>query len=100
MRIEDSETYKKEFTRMMDSMRDDHKGEFSCNGIECRLCPLNEACDKRAVGAFDTVATVERWATLHTPKTRREIFEDITGKPIPERLYWEFKQYLDKEYTV
>ena len=100
MRIEDSETYKNEFTRMMDSLRDSHKGEFSCNGVECRQCPLDEACNKNAVGAFEALAIVERWADLHKLKTRREIIEDITGEPIPERLYWEFKQYLDKEYTV
>ena len=100
MRIEDSETYKVEFTRMMDSLRNDHKGELSCNGVECRLCPLSEACNENAVRAFDAVAIVERWATLHTSKTRKEIFEDITGQPIPERLYREFKQYLDEKYTV
>lgn len=39
--------YQKDFVRMLDSMREIHKGETTCDGIgdkECEECPLTTIC--------------------------------------------------------
>ena len=36
----DEETYKKEIVRMWDSLRTTNKGEHSCDGVNCKDCPL------------------------------------------------------------
>ena len=42
----DKEEYKKEIVRMWDSIRDKHKGEYSCYGVDCDSCPLGRKCDR------------------------------------------------------
>lgn len=34
------EQYKKDYVRMMDSLRQDHLGEKNCGGVDCDDCPL------------------------------------------------------------
>lgn len=63
----DKETYKRELIRMWDSIRDGHKGEYSCYGVDCEFCPLGRRCD-RTIFSFEMIEAVEKWAKEHQPK--------------------------------
>ena len=60
------EEYKKEIVRMWDSLRDEHKGEYSCLGVDCDSCPLGRRCDR--IFSFEMIEAVEKWAKEHPPK--------------------------------
>ena len=65
------EEYKREFVRMMDSMRDESIGEPNCHGVHCDDCPFNEkVCNSpsrvgRIFLAFDVIEIVENWSREH-----------------------------------
>ena len=73
----DKETYKREYIRMMDSVRTDHKGEENCNGVDCDECHVTKICalNSLAFCAFETIEAVEKWAKEHP-----EDEEDRKGK--------------------
>lgn len=62
----DKETYKRELIRMWDSIRDGHKGEYSCYGVDCEFCPLGRRCDR--IFSFEMIEAVEKWAKENPPK--------------------------------
>ncbi|MEE3309843.1 hypothetical protein, partial [Sharpea azabuensis] len=63
------EEYEKELVRMWDSIRDKHKGEYSCDGVLCEDCPLSlfDGCSS-AEDIFDIYKTVEKWSKEHPQK--------------------------------
>lgn len=62
-----NEEYRKESIRMWDSLRKDHKGQQSCDGVMCRNCPLQEikyGC-KDLLNVVKIYNTVEKWSKEH-----------------------------------
>ena len=62
----DKDTYKRELVRMWDSVRDEHKGEYSCLGVDCEFCQLGRRCDR--IFSFEMIEAVEKWSKNHQPK--------------------------------
>lgn len=62
----DKEEYKKEIVRMWDSIRDKHKGEYSCYGVDCDSCPLGRKCDR--IFSIEIIEAVEKWSKEHQQK--------------------------------
>ena len=62
----DKETYKKELVRMWDSIRDEHKGEYSCYGVDCEFCQLGRRCDR--IFSFEMIEAIEKWSKEHPQK--------------------------------
>ena len=60
------EEYEKELVRMWDSIRDEHKGEYSCLGVDCEFCQLGRRCDR--IFSFEMIEAVEKWAKENPPK--------------------------------
>lgn len=63
----DKDEYEKELVRMWDSLRKDHKGEQSCEGVKCRECPFrkNGECISDSFNAFEMIEIVEKWSNEH-----------------------------------
>ena len=81
--------YQRDFVRMLDSMRDIHKGERSCIGIDddkCEKCLLAEICDSNNEILFDiekAIEIVNSWAKEHPFITYEQKYEETFGvKPI------------------
>ena len=62
----DKDTYKRELVRMWDSVREEHKGEYSCLGVDCEFCQLGRRCDR--IFSFEMIEAVEKWAKENQPK--------------------------------
>ena len=75
------EEYKKEFVRMMDSMRNVHKNELNCQGVICDKCHLREICLKHplSVMPFKIIEAVERWSKEHPKVTYKDKFKEVFG---------------------
>ena len=85
------EEYKKEYVRMMDSLRDRSKGMPNCNDVKCTVCPLSEkACipfgdtDRRFLAddrflVFEAIEIVEEWSKAHPIVTRADKFKEVFG---------------------
>ena len=62
-----NEQYKKDFVRMMDSVRKSCIGKQSCAGVECEECPLEigdiQIC--YSYTAMECVNAVHEWALEH-----------------------------------
>lgn len=59
------EEYKKTYIRMMDSIRNNHKGSPSCEGVpDCDICPLKDACHG-IINAPEFIEVVEKWGKEH-----------------------------------
>ena len=58
------EEFESEFTRMMDSVRCEYTGEFSCRGVSCYLCPVMHKC-RSAINSYDIIEAVEKWSNAH-----------------------------------
>ena len=79
------EEYKKNLIRMWDSIRNNHKGEETCDGMDCCDCPFNEeVC--RADGikgvlfhSYEAIEVVERWAKEHPIVTNFDKFREVFG---------------------
>lgn len=68
------ETYKKELIRMWDSLREDYKGEHSCDGVNCEDCPLHSHVCKMTIDVFEVygfVEVVEKWGKAHPQKKHK-----------------------------
>ena len=63
--------YEKELVRMWDSLRKDHKGEQSCEGVKCRECLFrkNGECIS---DSFEVVETVEKWSKEHKEEKKKD----------------------------
>lgn len=76
------EEYKKNLTRMFDSLRTDYKGEDNCAGVRCSDCPFDGApC---SLGAskfylFETMEIVENWVKEHPVTTNADKFRELFG---------------------
>lgn len=87
------ETYKKELIRMWDSLRKDHKGEQSCNGVSCRKCPLHGIGCSEPLSSYEIVEIVKKWSEEHPQKKHKvsqleyDILESIV-KTISAGLYF------------
>ena len=79
----DKETFKKEYIRMMDSIRPDRcKGGMNCHGVNCVECNLNVICcnDKSNIyQAFETIEIVEKWTKENPVMTIADKFEEVFG---------------------
>lgn len=67
------EEYKKELVRMWDSLRTTNKGEHSCDGVNCKDCPLNPHLCKTTIDVFDVydfVEVVEKWSNENQQKNK------------------------------
>lgn len=68
----DNETYQREMVRMFDSFRETHKWEKSCEGVDCRDCPLQVQKTKAGCdNPFNVVKiynAVEKWSKEHQPQ--------------------------------
>lgn len=71
------EEYRKELIRMFDSLRKDHKGETSCEGVECRDCPLYVAENgcRSLLSTVEVYNAVEKWSKEHPQKYKISPFE-------------------------
>lgn len=75
----DKETFKREYIRMMDSVRTGfHSGEFNCRDVYCGDCPLDGLC--RTQEAFEIIEAVEQWAKEHPIVTYAGKFEEVFGR--------------------
>lgn len=102
----DKEKFKKEYIRMMDSLRENHKGEPSCNGAACSKCPLNNiACgggiDLRYY-VFEAIEVVEKWSKEHPIVTYKDKFIEVFGVDVWVKTLIEFgdnfAEFWDSEY--
>ena len=85
----DKDTFKREYIRMMDSIRREgskYKGTPSCEEvINCDMCPLQSICAGRGPGhspvgyAFEFVEAVEKWSQEHPFVTMEEKFKEMFG---------------------
>lgn len=84
----DKDTYKRELVRMWDSLRTTNKCEHSCDGVNCKECPLHSHVCKITIDVFevyDFVEVVEKWSKEHPPKKHK----------ISQLEYDILKSYLD-----
>lgn len=79
------EEYKKEYIRMMDSLRDKNIGMPNCDGVECDICPFDKnvckpfsATNARFL-AFETIEIVEKWSEEHPIVTMGDKFKEVFG---------------------
>ena len=76
--------FQKDFVRMLDSMREEHKGETTCVGIgdkACEECPLTTLCVDNDI-CFKTekiIETVKQWAKEHPVVTYEQKYEETFG---------------------
>ena len=76
----DKETFKKEYIRMMDSIRTTDLGSFDCKGVyNCNDCPLNSIDCDYARNAFDIIEIVEKWSKEHPIVTNADKFKEVFG---------------------
>ena len=70
---------------MMDSVREGHKGESPCDGVNCDKCPLKSVCTDENVAneielfAFDYIEAVEEWSREHPVVTMADKFKEVFG---------------------
>lgn len=92
------EEYRKELIRMFDSLRKDHKGETSCEGVECRDCPLyvveNEC--RSLLSTVEVYNAVERWSKEHpkleykVSKTEYDILRTVIDYSVEDDTFDDF----------
>lgn len=87
------EEYKSEIVRMWDSLRDEHKGEYSCYGVDCEFCPLGRRCDR--IFSFEMIEVVEKWSKEHPPKKYQvsRLEYDILKIYVEREFYGHFAEY-------
>lgn len=70
----DEETYKKEYVRMMDSVRSNCQHEKSCKGVVCEKCKAKAICrngdESSTYNAFLIIKIVSEWSKEHPIRTR------------------------------
>ena len=83
------ETFKKDYIRMMDSVRHDHQylGDFSCRGVYCTDCPLKLVECEHSEGASDVVNIVEQWSIKHPFINNTINILDKIAKEVTDQSY-------------
>ena len=83
--------FQKDLVRMLDSMREQHKGEVSCLDIDtedCEKCPLAVVCGSDNYILFEVEKAIEivtQWAKEHPFVTYEQKYEETFGvKPISD----------------
>jgi hypothetical protein len=107
------EQYKRDITRMFDTYRhdSDHMGKSSCNGVDCRECPLGDnsqinsqiaVCKATKAKAFDLIEFVQKWAQKHPLQTNADKLIEIFGEDVLPYInliggkeYWLNEEYKD-----
>ena len=99
------EQYKKDYVRMMDSLRQDSLGEKNCVGVNCGVCPLLKTCrwegeESPYYRCLETVKTVHNWAKAHPVFTNKDMLEKTFGKEVLVYIEEEAYRYgwMSKEY--
>lgn len=82
--------YQKDFVRMLDSMRVEHKGEATCLGVdaeECENCLLTNFCENDiCFNAEKVIEIVTQWAKEHPIVTMADKYKEVFGvEPKNER---------------
>ena len=85
--MENMTQYQRDFIRMLDSMREEHKGEATCLGVEakeCEECPLTNFCENDiCFNAEKIIEIVTKWAKDHPFVTYEQKYEEVFGvKPL------------------
>lgn len=80
------EEYKREYIRMMDSVRDKdsmYKNQACCDGVDCKKCPLMESvCGTDTTTSslvFEIIDIVEKWSKEHPIQTNLDKFKEVFG---------------------
>lgn len=77
------EEYKRTLIRMWDNLREENKGDFNCEGVECTECPFNGYCNiyigRYICNVFAIQKVVEEWGKAHPIETNREHFKKAFG---------------------
>lgn len=68
------EEYKRTFIRMMDSLREEYKGTYYCDGISCYDCPIGDVCRGRLTDPYVVIEAVEQWGKEHPIVTNADKF--------------------------
>lgn len=75
--------YQKDFVRMLDSMRVEHKGEATCLGVdaeECENCLLTNFCENDiCFNAEKVIEIVTQWAKEHPIVTMADKYKEVFG---------------------
>jgi len=83
----DKEIYKREYIRMMDSVRDKYKGSSNCSGVECKECPITEVCNGTKPNQFEMIEAVEEWAKEHPVVEQESVLDKIRAE-IEQLIEW------------
>lgn len=83
------EEYQRNLIRMFDSVRNNHKGEETCDGVSCSSCPFyEEVCSTKGIKgtlkgtlfhSYEAIEVVENWAKENPNKTNIEKFKEVFG---------------------
>ena len=77
------EQYKKDYVRMMDSLRQDYLGAKNCGGVDCGNCPLlTKTCSYKGeensyYRCLETVKIVHNWAKAHHIVTNEDMLKKL-----------------------
>lgn len=73
-----AEEYLKTYVRMMDSLRaESFRGEFTCAGVDCEVCPLCKICGTTELS--EAIKIVKDWGKTHPLVTMKEKYEEEFG---------------------
>ena len=100
------EQYKKDYVRMMDSLRQDSFGEKNCQGVDCGNCPLlKETCSYQGrensyYRCLETVKIVHNWAKAHPIITNEDMLKKTFGDEVLNYIEAEAYEdgWMSKEY--
>lgn len=72
--------YKKSFVSFMDLLRNTHKGEPNCEGVECEICPLHYiVCYTDDYESKKLLTFEAMWSKTHPIVTRADKFNEVFG---------------------
>jgi hypothetical protein len=88
------EEYKRTLIRMWDNLREENRGDFNCEGVECTECtecPFNGYCNiyigRYICNVFAIQKVVEEWGKAHPIETNREHFKKAFGYETHEECF-------------
>ena len=93
--------YKREYIRMMDSLRKTYCGHKNCNGVMCSECPIRDICDvDNFYEVFKVIEIVEKWSKEHPYISNAKAFEDKFHTAVPTLIYDAMPEFWDAEFTT